>query len=100
MFTEANIHESLSLQAMDVLCLLRYARPVQQLVPVAFIDWMEAQNLTAREMVNMLEACQAIGYKAVMQRERVPVEAPMDLVDVALPDLGQYDRLYVRGAVQ
>ncbi len=73
---------------------IRYARPVQQMVPATFIDWMEAQHLTSREMVEMLEACQTIGYKAVMQRERVPVEPPVDLVDVPLPDLGQYDRLY------
>lgn len=79
---------------------IRYARPVQQMVPATFIDWMEAQHLTAREMVEMLEACQTIGYKAVMQRERVPVEPPVDLVDVPMIDLGQYDRLYVRGAVR
>ena len=45
---------------------LRYARPVQYAVPTEFLDWMEAQGLTARQMVEMLEQCVEVGYAAVM----------------------------------
>lgn len=81
---------------------LRFARPVQKLVPSTFIDWMEGQQLTAKEMVGMLEACLEIGYQAVMQRERTSGnQSPRDdAVTVPTVDLGQYDKLYAREAVR
>ena len=49
---------------------MRFARPVQKLVPSTFIDWMEGQQLKAKEMVEMLEACLEIGYQACSVRKR------------------------------
>ena len=46
---------------------IRYAKPVLNTVPIEFIDWMENQQLTSKEMVELLELCLAKGYKAVMQ---------------------------------
>lgn len=81
---------------------IRFARPVQKLVPSTFIDWMESQDLKAKEMVEMLEACLNIGYQAVMQHARtaLPASAPVDPVSVENVDLSPYDRLYIREAVQ
>lgn len=78
---------------------IRFARPVQKLVPPSFLDWMESQQLTAKQMVEMLEACQEIGYQAVMQHGIVPTVAPVDSVSVQAVDLKQYDRLYAKEAV-
>ena len=75
---------------------IRYARPVLNVVPVEFLNWMEKQHLNAKQMVELLEQCLADGYLAVMQRD-LPV--PDDSIvknDVSvLPvDLSQYDKLY------
>ena len=63
---------------------------------------MESQDLKAKEMVEMLEACLNIGYQAVMQHARtaLPASAPVDPVPVEDVDLSPYDRLYAREAVQ
>lgn len=81
---------------------IRFARPVQKVIPPAFLDWMESKNLTAKEMVEMLEACLVVGYQAVMQRETVSGTAVVtsDPVPVQSVDLGQYDKLYTKEAVQ
>ena len=78
---------------------IRFARPVQKIVPVSFLDWMESKQLTAKQMVEMLEACQRIGYQAVMQHEIITATVPVDPVSVQAVDLGQYDRLYAKEAV-
>lgn len=78
---------------------IRFARPVQKLVPVSFLDWMENKKLTAKQMVEMLEACQEIGYQAVMQHEMVTAPVPKDPVNVQPVNLEQYDNLYTKGAV-
>ena len=36
---------------------IRYARPVQKAVPVQFIDWLESQHLSSKEMVELLSQC-------------------------------------------
>lgn len=79
---------------------IRFARPVQKLVPAAFIDWMEAQHLSAKEMVEMLYACQEIGYQAVMRRERTAPVQNHDSVPVPCVDLSPYDQLYTKEATQ
>ena len=82
---------------------IRFAKPVLNLVPRSFIDWMESQKLTSKEMVEMLEACLDIGYQAVMLREHraKPVQVmPPETVAVQGVDLGQYDRLYVKEVTQ
>ena len=74
---------------------IRYAKPVLNTVPIEFIDWMENQQLTSKEMVELLELCLAKGYKAVMQHRR-PVPDTISISDevgVQHVDLGQYDRL-------
>jgi len=50
-------------------------------------------------MVEMLEACQEIGYQAVMQHETVTASVPKDPVNVQPVNLEQYDNLYTKGAV-
>ena len=79
---------------------IRFARPVQKLVPASFIDGMEAQHLSAKEMVEMLYACQEIGYQAVMRREKMASVQPLDPVPVPCVDLSPYDQLYAREAAQ
>lgn len=81
---------------------MRFARPVQKSVPSTFIDWMEGQQLKAKEMVDMLEACMEIGYQAVMQRESISgtENPPKDTVSVRKVDLSLYDKLYAREAVR
>lgn len=77
---------------------IRFARPVQKLVPPMFIDWMESQHLSAKEMVEMLETCQQIGYQAVMRHETPKAVIHNDPVTVSTVDLGQYDQLYAKEA--
>lgn len=81
---------------------MRFARPVQKLVPSTFIDWMEGQQLKAKEMVEMLEACLEIGYQAVMQREKTSRTeyVPKEVIPVQIVDLDQYDKLYARESVR
>lgn len=79
---------------------LRYARPVQNAVPSEFLDWMEAQGLTAKQMVEMLEQCVEVGYAAVMSgfahcNKDTVIEDPVSVPDV---NLEAYDSLYGKGA--
>ena len=74
---------------------IRYAKPVQRVVPVEFIDWMESQHLTSKEMVEKLEMCLEYGYEAVMMGE-LPGSAESSIPDpvtVASVDLSEYDVL-------
>ena len=81
---------------------MRFARPVQKLVPSTFIDWMEGQQLKAKEMVEMLEVCLEFGYQAVMQREKTSRReyVPNEVIPVQIVDLDQYDKLYARESVR
>ncbi len=45
---------------------IRYARPVRNAVPGEFLNWLEGQNLTVKEMVELLGQCSEFGYAAVM----------------------------------
>ena len=74
---------------------IRYAKPVQSLVPIEFLDWMESQNLKAKEMVEKLEMCLEYGYEVVMAGDiPVPKATPIsDSVTVSPVDLSQYDAL-------
>lgn len=78
---------------------IRYAKPVLSTVPMEFIDWMESQNLKAKEMVELLEQCLSVGYKAVMLQQTTPPENPTetDSITVNTVDLAQYDSLYGKG---
>lgn len=75
---------------------IRYAKPVLNTVPSEFIDWMEAQHMTAKEMVRCLEQCLAVGYQAVMQHKIVNEPEPackseIGIIDV---DLKLYDKRF------
>lgn len=74
---------------------IRYAKPVQRVVPVEFIDWMESKHLRAKQMTELLEECLEYGYEAVMAGT-VPesVQSPVDdPVSVQSVDLSEYDAL-------
>ena len=74
---------------------IRYARPVQRVVPVEFIDWMESKHLKAKQMTELLEECLEYGYEAVMAGtvpESIPVPVD-DTVSVQSVDLSEYDTL-------
>ena len=79
---------------------IRYTRPVQNALPAEFLNWLERQPLTAKEMVALLGQCADVGYAAVMygilpkQQEPI-VEDPVTVPDV---DLGAYDSLCRKGA--
>ena len=79
---------------------IRYARPVQNAVPAQFIDWLECQELTAKEIVEMLTRCLEVGYIAVMAGIVSAKEQPaiQDAVTVPPVDLEAYDSLYGKGA--
>ena len=75
---------------------IRYARPVQNAVPVEFIDWLECQELTSKEIVEMLSQCLEVGYIAIMagvvpRKDQPSVE---DTVSVPPVNLEAYDSLY------
>lgn len=78
---------------------IRYARPVQNAVPAEFLNWLERQNLSAKETVDLLSRCADIGYAAVMcgvlPNRQEPV--PDDSVTVPVVDLSAYDALCGKG---
>ena len=79
---------------------IRYARPVQNAVPAEFINWLEGQELTAKEMVELLGQCSEVGYAAIMCGRIPNSQEPVveDPVRVPTVDLGAYDALCGKGA--
>ena len=77
---------------------IRYARPVLNAVPAEFLNWMEKQQLSSKQMVELLEQCLSDGYLAVMQRDVPAPDAKIAKKDVPVlsVDLSQYDKLYER----
>ena len=78
---------------------IRYARPVQNAVPAEFIDWLECQALTSKEIVEMLSQCLEVGYIAVMAGTVPKTEQPAveDTVTVPVVNLAVYDSLCGKG---
>ena len=78
---------------------IRYARPVQNAVPAEFIDWLECQELTSREIVEMLSQCLEVGYIAVMAGVAPKPDQPAvtDTVIVPPVNLEAYDSLCGKG---
>ena len=78
---------------------IRYARPVQNAVPAEFIDWLECQALTSKEIVEMLSQCLEVGYIAVMAGTVPKTEQPAveDTVTVPVVNLAAYDSLCGKG---
>ena len=79
---------------------IRYARPVQNTVPAEFLNWLEGQDLTSKEMVELLGQCSEVGYAAVMCGGIPNSQEPIveDPVRVPTVDLGAYDALCGKGA--
>ena len=79
---------------------IRYARPVQNTVPAEFLNWLEGQDLTSKEMVELLGQCSEVGYAAVMcgRIPNSPEPVVEDPVRVPAVDLGAYDTLCGKGA--
>lgn len=79
---------------------IRYARPVQSTVPAEFLNWLDGQDLKAKQMVELLELCADRGYAAVMcGAVPIPDTPPVeDTVTVPAVDLGAYDALCGKGA--
>lgn len=78
---------------------IRYARPVQNAVPVEFLTWLESQDLKAKEMVELLGQCAEVGYATVMcgAAARYAGPAMEDPVTVPTVDLEAYDALCGKG---
>ena len=78
---------------------IRYARPVQNAVPAEFIDWLECQNLTSKQIVEMLSQCLEVGYIAVMAGTVPKTQQPVveDTITVPVVNLEAYDSLYGKG---
>lgn len=79
---------------------IRFARPVQNVVPAAFIDWLECQNLTSKEIVDILSQCLEVGYMTVMAgtAPKPDQQAVADAVFVPPVNLEVYDSLCGKGA--
>src|SRR5699024_9811783 len=70
-----------------------YARPVQETIPESFLHWLRSQDLTSKELVDILRRCQEEDYMEVMQKAPNhidPVEI-QDTVVVQAVDLHLYD---------
>ena len=80
---------------------IRYARPVQNAVPAEFLNWLDSQNLKAKQLVEVLEICADNGYEAVMCGAIPVPDTPSveDSVTVPAVDLGAYDALCGKGVV-
>ena len=96
--------ESLSLQHyLPILAqrrrALRFARPVQNAVPAEFINWLEYQEFTSKEIVEILSQCLEVGYVAVMAGIIPAKDQPAiaDMVSVPPVDLAAYDSLCGKG---
>ena len=70
-----------------------YARPVQETLPDYFLDWLQKQNLSPKELVEILSRCQEKDCNAIMTEascHAAPVQIE-DTVVVQAVDLHAYD---------
>ena len=70
-----------------------YAKPVQQTVPEYFLHWLRSQELTPKELIDILRLCQEEDHLTVMQQtpcHMMPAEI-QDTVMVQAVDLHLYD---------
>ena len=70
-----------------------YARPVQETIPASFLHWLRSQDLTSKELVEILRRCQEEDYMEVMQKAPNHVDSAeiQDTVIVQAVDLHLYD---------
>lgn len=77
------------------------AKPVQDNVPAVFLGWLQKQDLSPKQIVELLHRCLAEGVDAVMQGETTTAPTPQipDAVVVQSVNLAGYDVLFQnRGA--
>lgn len=74
------------------------AKPVRNNVPQYFLDWLQRQKLTPKELVSLLRLSLETSFDEVMQNRQLAdsMDAPLppDVVQVAAVDLTAYDALY------
>jgi len=73
------------------------AKPVRNNVPPYFLDWLQRQKLTPKELVSLLKMSLEVGFDEVMERRQLAdsmnAEPLEDVVQVATVDLTLYDAL-------
>lgn len=77
-----------------------YARPVQDSLPGYFLKWLQAQDLTPKELVQILRRCQEETCESIMSESpvhTVPAQIE-DTVPVQAVDLQVYDT-FLQGKV-
>ena len=77
-----------------------YARPVQDSLPGYFLKWLQAQDLTPKELVQILRRCQEETFESIMSESpvhTVPAQIE-DTVPVQAVDLQVYDT-FLQGKV-
>ena len=70
-----------------------YARPVQETLPVYFLNWLQEQNLSPKELVEILSRCREEDCDVIMAQapcHAAPVRIE-DTVVVQAVDLHAYD---------
>lgn len=77
-----------------------YARPVQDTLPRNFLDWLQKQRLSPKELVELLRRCQEEDCDAIMTQSscHAPSAQIQDTVVVQEVDLHLYDA-FLRGKV-
>lgn len=60
-----------------------YARPVQETIPESFLHWLRGQDLTSKELVDILRRCQEENYMEVMQKAPNHVD-PIEIQDTVI----------------
>mgnify|MGYP000152315859 CR=1 FL=1 len=50
------------------ICIIFYARPVKETILASFLHWLCSQDLTSKELVDILRRCQEEDYMEVMQK--------------------------------
>ena len=77
-----------------------FAQPVTYTIPDVFLNWLTRQELTPRQITELLLRCQEEGCEAVMAHHvpQLPSAEITDTVQAQAVDLRQYDSLYSRKA--
>lgn len=74
-----------------------YANPVKDNVPAYFLDWLRRQELTPKQLTELLWRCQNEGCEAVMLGNAAPQSQPDPIIEdtilVQAVDLHLYDNL-------
>ncbi len=75
-----------------------YAKPVQETIPEYFLRWLRSQNLSPKELVDILRRCREENYMAVMQQAPTHIDPAeiRDAVVVQAVDLHLYD-VFIHG---